>query len=219
MRALSWPRQVTVGTKGDYDLNLLREQFRSFDVDGSGEIDAVELQAAMTELGEVRACYLTRGALLNHPKHAKWNLVAVKRMSSSCCTLLNNVVDPHACAPSMQVGVTLLEAHNMVDSVDRDGSGTINFDEFIVLMSRGSRRGGPLERAVDAVCARVRGLEAANRRASAAAAGRLAALAPGHGEVLICKGCAQVFKDPRGREVFFWGERGKEGGEARSSDI
>ena len=29
----------------------------------------------------------------------------------------------------------------MIESVDRDGNGTLNFDEFIVLMSRGAKRG------------------------------------------------------------------------------
>lgn len=97
-----------------YSLDLLREQFAAIDSDGSGEIDASELAAAMEALGEK--------------------------------------------------GVTVLEAQHMIDSVDRDGNDTLNFDEFIVLMSRGAKRCGPLERAVDAMCARVREEEAERRR-------------------------------------------------------
>ena len=45
-------QQVTVGGQA-YSLRLLKEEFDRFDSDGSGEIDARELQLAMEALGEV----------------------------------------------------------------------------------------------------------------------------------------------------------------------
>ena len=66
--------------------------------------------------------------------------------------------------------MSALEAQHMIDSVDRDGNDTLNFDEFIVLMSRGAKRGGPLERAVDNMFARVRSTQAAAEASSRRAA-------------------------------------------------
>jgi Ca2+-binding EF-hand superfamily protein len=61
-------------------------------------------------------------------------------------------------------GVTVGEAEAMIRLVDKDGNGVLSLDEFVFLMNQGAQRGGPLERAVDLVRARVREIDLGNLR-------------------------------------------------------
>jgi centrin-1 len=96
----------------EWQMQELREAFDLFDTDGSGTIDTKELQVALRALGfdskkeKVRARW--SNPTLNHNPHPNPNP--------------NPDPDPD-------------QVRKMIADIDLDGSGTIDFEEFVEMMT------------------------------------------------------------------------------------
>ncbi|KAJ4894662.1 putative calcium-binding protein CML25 [Raphanus sativus] len=147
---------------GKTEVRELEAMFKKFDVNGDGKISSKELGAIMASLGhEVPEEELQKAvAEIDKKGDGYINLeefveLFTKGMDQN--DVLENLKDAfsvydidgngsispeelHEVLRSLGDECSIAECRNMIGGVDKDGDGTIDFEEFKVMMTMGSRR-------------------------------------------------------------------------------
>ncbi|KFK44513.1 hypothetical protein AALP_AA1G266400 [Arabis alpina] len=162
----SEPTFLQKARSGKTEIRELEAVFKKFDVNGDGKISSKEIGAIMTSLGHEVPEELLQKAIteidqkgdgyINFEEFVELN---TKGMDQD--DVLENLKDAfsvydidgngsisaeelHQVLRSLGDECSIAECRKMIGGVDKDGDGTIDFEEFKIMMTMGSRRGNEM---------------------------------------------------------------------------